>query len=115
MEIEEWFNKELAPHGFSLSQTLYNPHNFTPIRSIFYDLPTLGNRYKTVKIRTWINLEMFWDACRYGIDSFTDEIKQQITEEFELGYSRGINGYLCPWSKTFTPKKRLTKFKFTYY
>jgi hypothetical protein len=114
-EIENWFENEFSPFGFNLTPTIYDVNTFTPMRGVMY---TYSDDYwdsRTVKLRTRIGPELIQDMSMYGLsqNDIINEIRcvlrSELIREVELF------GLPNPFGDTlidFTPKKKITKFKF---
>lgn len=111
-EMEEWFLNEFGHLGFSLTHTMYNPENFTPIKGILYTYPinNQGNR-RCIKLRTSVTPDLVQDIV--GIDmeeDYRDLIVRELQREVEdLGLPIPNFGILKP--KDFKPIQKLSKFK----
>lgn len=91
-EIEEWFLTEFGHLGFIVTPTLYNPNTFIPIRKVIYN-----NRMTNITIT---------NLCDDIIGG------QDVGEEYKHLLRALINNFLNEEKETFTPDKKITKFKF---
>ena len=114
-ELEVWFERELAPYGFSLTPTMYNPENFSPMRGILYAHPDNNGQNRIRKLRIQITPQLTNDLQGWGrtyeneVDDYREMVIDEIMREL-ITY-----GYPNPFVHKpirFTPTKKITKFKF---
>lgn len=112
-EIERWFEDTLGHLGFSLTPTMYNPENFTPIRGILYTHPINGGQRRCVKLRTSVTPELVHDIS--GIDvvqEYKDLLVEELVREIESG-GLPMPNFGTPKPINFSPIKEITRFSFT--
>jgi hypothetical protein len=122
-EIEVWFERELAPYGFNLTPTMYDPlsfkragNYFTPMRGVMYTYPD-GDQNRTVLLRTRITPELANDLQGWG-RTYEDDVNDYremvivgvIREVVSMGHPNPFDCGLRPID--FTPKRKITKLRF---
>lgn len=101
MNFEEWFLSEFGQYGFSLSQTLYDPDTFVPMRLV--QLP--GGLRTRIKITPELSddLHVWGMTFDHHVEALRELIRMEIRKQY---------GHLIGLSRDFTPTKKLTKFSF---
>lgn len=102
-EIERWFEREFGPLGFYLTPLMYNPNDFTPMRGVMYNNGNedcnLCGRLTSIKITPELANDI---TLPFGTTP-EDEYKDFLTREIER--------FLNEQTRTFTPRKFITKHK----
>jgi len=98
--MNEWFLEEFGPYGLTLSNTVYDPYNFSPYKKV-----VLPNGYFT---RIKLTPELADDLRGWGVtyESQVEGYRELIRQELYRQYPEVFK------PKDFKPKENLLKFKF---
>jgi hypothetical protein len=98
--MNEWFLEEFGPYGFTLSNTVYDPYNFSPHKRVIHP-----NGYIT---RISLTPELANDLRGWGVtyESQVEYYRELIRQELYRQYPKVFK------PKDFKPKENLLKFKF---
>ena len=117
-ETVEWFERELGPHGFTLTPLMYDPNSFTPMMGILYTYVFNDEgQTRCVKLRAHVVPELANDLHAWGrthndmVDEMREMVIEQVIREVEAIGQPNPFGYE-PKPINFTPKKEITTFKF---
>jgi hypothetical protein len=110
-EIEEWFLEEFGHLGFSITPTTYDPFTFVPHKGVMYRTDQ-GDRLTHIKITP----DMIHDLNSYfRLDSeqeYKNLLRMAVTDFLENQTYRAEWVTPQPTVIDFTPKKKITKFRF---
>lgn len=101
--MDEWFYSEFGRYGFTLSQTVYDPFNFSPFKVVMVNTPR-GLRNTNIKITS----ELANDLHGWGIPY--DHHVEALRELVRMEIRRQFPEFFDP--KDFKPIEKITKFKF---
>lgn len=98
--MNEWFLEEFGPYRVTLSNTVYDPYNFSPHKMV-----VLPNGYVT---RIKLTPELADDLRGWGVtyESQVEDYRELIRQELYRLYPEVFK------PKDFKPKENLLKFKF---
>ena len=103
-EISQWFQEEFGDLGFEITQTVYNPDDFIPMRGVMWKRPN-GTYIKT-------NIHITTNLSNDLTSSYHDpvlEYKSLISDYINLFLES--EGYTKDFKKNFKPRKKISKLK----
>jgi hypothetical protein len=106
-EISQWFENEFGHLGFTVTSTMYNPDNFSPVKGVLFRHPQVNSGY-TFKTNIQISVQLTDDVYHSNFNVET-EYKELLTEA--VIQFLNIHGLSIEGLKDFKPIKKISKLK----
>ena len=106
-EISQWFENEFGHLGFTVTPTMYNPDNFSPVRGVLFRHPLVNSGY-TFKTNIQISVQLIDDVSHsnFNIETEYKELLTEAVAQFLNIHELSIEGL-----KDFKPIKKINKLK----